>query len=60
MVDANSDTVDSQLKKIMVETGLCDTVKHQNHKLENQATYIWGKKRLDYILVSEIMLQCST
>ena len=57
MMDANSDTTDPHLHKFMAEAGLCDEVKHHNPKLTNQATYICSKKRLDYILVSENVLQ---
>jgi len=60
MMDENSDTTDPHLQTFMAETGLCGTVKYHNPKFANQAMYVWGKKRLDYILVSENALQGST
>ena len=60
MINANSDTTNPYLHIFMAEIGLYDAVKHHNPKIENQATYIWVKKRLDYILVSENVLHGST
>ena len=56
MMDANGDASDAHFQTFIRDTGLHDVVAHFSPELTDQSTYINGKKRLDYILVSEDLL----
>ena len=57
MMDANGDDSDEHLQTFIRDTSLHDVVAHLAPELKGQSTYINGKKRLDYILVSEEILE---
>jgi len=56
MLDANSYSTDPQFKTFIADTVLHDVVAHHSPEANNQSTFVNGKKRLDYILVSEDIL----
>ena len=60
MMDANGDTSDEHQQNFIRDTALQDVVAHLAPELKGQSTYTNGKKRLDYILVSEEILEAGT
>ena len=52
MLDANGDDSDAHFSTFLADTDLHDAVTHHSPELRSQSTYINGRKRLDYILVS--------
>ena len=60
MMDANADLTDPHLKTFISDTALHDVIRHHAPGLMNQSTYVHGRKRIDYILVSEDILLPST
>ena len=60
MMDANGDRSDPHFYTFLQETVLHDTVAHFSPNLKEQSTYINGRKRLDYILVTEELLAAGT
>ena len=60
MMDANGDDTDEHLQHFIRDTALQDVVAHLAPELKGQSTYTNGKKRLDYILVSEELLEAGT
>ena len=56
MMDANGDITDTQFYHFITATALKDVVAHHSPDLTTQSTYNRGKKRIDYILVSEDLL----
>ena len=59
IMDVNADSTDPHLHTLLTNTSLQDVFQHHAPYLENQSTYINGKKRIDYILVSEDLLAFS-
>ena len=60
MMDANGDSTDIQLQTFIANTALHDTVEYHSPHLAEQSTYRNGRKRIDYILVTEDLLALST
>ena len=60
MMDANGDNSDEHLQNFIRDTALHDVVAHLAPEVKGQSTYTNGKKRLDYILVSEEILEART
>ena len=60
MLDDNGDISDPHFSAFLADTVLHDVVTHHSPVLQNQSTYINGRKRLDYIQVSEDLLSSST
>ena len=59
MTYANSDSADEHFKSFVADTALQDVVHHHAPGLIDHKIYIHGRKRLDYILVSEDVLTSS-
>ena len=53
MMDTNSDTSDPHLKSFIVDIYLHNVVNYQSLELINQNSHIDGRKKIEYILVSE-------
>ena len=52
MADLNDSIGTSDLEMFCMENDLVDVVEMMNPHLDKDPTYLWGNKRLDYILVS--------
>ena len=60
LMDANAVMEDgNDLDRFRSKLGLTDIVTHFKPDLQNDATYLWGSKRLDYILVSNGVLDAA-
>lgn len=53
MMSGNTDSCNPHLKVLITDATLYDVIKHYSPELINQITYVNGRKRIDYILVSE-------
>ena len=58
-MDVNGDKEDSRTN-LLADTALKDSITHVQPNLESQPTYHHGHKRLDYILVSDEVIELST
>ena len=53
MLDANEDIVEkSHFSEFVLEAGLLDAVSLVEPALKDDPTYLWGSRRLDYVLIT--------